>query len=1237
MIPRAWGVGCARRTHGRRTLDRCGWWVLLFEYLGTPGVWERPPGTTIDLEWVGGDHFEVVHGSGERWVFDGDFDDLVAMSDGAGQTVEFVRDGGRRLQRMENDTAGRALGFGYDAIDPYRLTSVEALVLSGSTYVAESPSRAVSFVYDEDSNLTSVNRPGGQQLRYTPDNGRVGRVERLVAPDTWELIVENTYADSLGGNPPQGDRVIAQRFQDGSTATYDYDIVGPSGEDVTRAVYRSSDGETETLDYLHDPMGRFLGIVDPTGAATDKSYDSAETFRNSERTDRRGADTVSTYDSQGRVWRVFTPDPDTGDVPVTLDDPKATQSGIFTEFEYVTCGAPAVCPVDDARVASRSQVVAKSGPANVFETTTYSYWEGTPTTNPVPLEVVPTGETRGVESTVTDGLVTQTRAPIGTGSAVVVTDYYFGADAPDAGVADCPLRMLCEAITAPGEDEESKTVYEYDDAGRVTAVIEAYGAVAGGGSPGATRTEYEYDPGGNLVEVRDPLVDDVDHFATRYGYDLAGRQLWVAGPGNDDTDGPGSLGGTDGSEPDTVTTYNDAGAVETVTTLVRYDGSTPVTETTLFEYDGFGQLVRETRAHGTSDAAVVEHAYGELGRLEATTVAPGTAEEMVTRFVYDKNGQQTQRIVDNPGGDDLVWGTGFDLAGRVVCEADPDDTKVFVTDVESVDYNQLDCDAVGSTFAAKYTYDLAGRTKVVEEHPGEGSTTQELEDASSKTEYVYDAAGRLFQTRRESGVFGQSAYSMYTYRFDVVEERSYDDAGRLLTVSVPSPDARTFNWSTGAKVTTAYGYDGAGRVSSVTEDVGGLAATTTTTYDPHGWVLTSTSPGGDVTASSYDALGRVVEVSRPSGIGSGVTRRASTFTPEGRLWTQTGWSDDPGSAGVVEYSYSANGSLDSVVDPVGTTVLFGYDLRGNRTSRVSTQVRGAVPSCGGGPSATCITESWEYDTADRLVGSSRPGVGDRSYGYDWAGRQVEAGAVIGVDRERRTVSNYTGSLLESVDYEVWDVSGTPTLVDEETVGYTYDVRGRRETMTDVRATSMSGDYDDARPVTYDYDEGNHLIRVSDAHTTTPTVTEWAWSIVGNPFRMVHPDGARFRFTHDNQNRLTQSAVLYMYAWVPLADYTYNADGEVTLEVLAGDELSYRSYERDAAGQVVRYVQDMDGIDVRETLVSWGVDGRVATECSDGSVSGTCSGVVDGYAYDDAGRAERCGWAVVYLGWWPGCC
>jgi len=100
-------------------------------------------------------------------------------------------------------------------------------------------------------------------------------------------------------------------------------------------------------------------------------------------------------------------------------------------------------------------------------------------------------------------------------------------------------------------------------------------------------------------------------------------------------------------------------------------------------------------------------------------------------------------------------------------------------------------------------------------------------------------------------------------------------------------------------------------------------------------VLTTTSPGGDVTADTYDALGRVTQVSRPSGLGTNATYQASTWTPDGMLLSQTEWSANPATAPTVDYTYTANGWTDTVTDALGTTIEYDYDLRGNRTERVA--------------------------------------------------------------------------------------------------------------------------------------------------------------------------------------------------------------------------------------------------------------------------------------------------------------
>ncbi len=171
-----------------------------------------------------------------------------------------------------------------------------------------------------------------------------------------------------------------------------------------------------------------------------------------------------------------------------------------------------------------------------------------------------------------------------------------------------------------------------------------------------------------------------------------------------------------------------------------------------------------------------------------------------------------------------------------------------------------------------------------------------------------------------------------------ITKYTYDTAGRLTTVELPS----------GA--TTQTDYDTAGRVWKVTAADGGV---TETTYDSAGRVDVVTDPAGAVTDSDYDPVtGLLAQVSEPGAanvVGGPVVPRVTTYeyypgTQDVKRTIHPDLSDN-------EFVYGPLGRVASQKDELDRETVYGYDADGN--------VDEVTDPAGG------ITETY-YDTAGRV-------------------------------------------------------------------------------------------------------------------------------------------------------------------------------------------------------------------------------------------------------------------------------
>lgn len=1154
------------------------------------GSWGSPRGVDLDVTYTaspvsGASNYSLTMSDGSVWSF-GDDGRLAGIEDADGNETTVAWSG--TMPTVTDQETGHTLALAdsnFDGLVDTATLSDGTTNYNSYTYsytdgqlttATDATSRAETYSYTDQGWLEQIADAGSNMVvkNYYDDDGRVEKQD-LPSDGTQSPYVEYTYGTYESGT----DTYVSQ-------ATF-----SPSG-----SVYK----------YHHTDTGEAVFVTDANNNVLGRSYDA---WRPEDFEDRRGADTTMVWedtdspaDGRGDRPRMrVLPDPDTGDLPTVTDPPnQGTQTGAFEYWEYWDEKSGTGAPAGDTRVWKYRNAEG--------EVTEYAY-SGT---SRIPVAAKdPTGR---ITCTLTsNGLVTETLEGAsdmvcnGSTTFEVKTVYKYAAEDTALGHT-CAARLLCSITVAPGTADEMKTAFEYDAAGRMTRRHEAYGTSAGGGSPGVTTTAYTYDAAGRPVDVFDPIayldwfVNTPDawegtHYAQSTGYDTAGRVKWTS-------DATNPYVGTTGY-PTVEHQYFPDGQIEWTRTYT--DLSTGDYTQTSYTYDAEGDLDTVVEGDGGTDGATTtDYDYGTLGRLEDVTVDPdGTAssgDEIETSFVYDVDGNQVQRITAEG-----TWATGYDYRGRVICEADPGDAKAYLPD-GNLACTDLPSDGIDPTWTVAYTYDDQGRRETETRAPGE---TEEVE-----TSFTYDDAGRLLTTSTETGVEGNTNTSSLLYdRFDVVEERTYDNAGRLDTIIVPPMDVTAFDWSTGSgKITTQHVYDDAGRLESTTADVGGIAAATAYAYDAHGWMLTETSPEGRASSYTYDPLGQITLVTKPHQDAPSTVSQLRSFDPAGRVLFESDFAVSPTtSTPGVTSTYSANGWLLTVTDPLGTRTDYTYNDRGLRTTRTSTQTAGAAPDCASPPSTTCVVESWAYDSAGQLTSHTQPrdATNDTTitYGYDTAGRPAWTQQPIASGENRCETLTYTNHLTTKVEYweHASDCSGGPS--SPTSIEYDYDALDRRTSVTDTRDSTTD-------TTDFVYDQASNLIQRTDNHTGL--ITKWRNSINGQPRELIHDDGARLQYSHDNLGRLDVTSVRYGGQWLALVDHTYDDDGILLREDLNNGTTRYRDYDHYDSGQLKTYQQDLSSSDRIETILTWHEDGNLATECTDTGLDDACTGPTS-IVYDDANQ------------------
>jgi RHS repeat-associated protein len=297
-----------------------------------------------------------------------------------------------------------------------------------------------------------------------------------------------------------------------------------------------------------------------------------------------------------------------------------------------------------------------------------------------------------------------------------------------------------------------------------------------------------------------------------------------------------------------------------------------------------------------------------------------------------------------------------------------------------------------------YTYDAFGNKL--------STTMSGIDIATRASSTTYSASGQFVSTN--TNALGQSESLQYDSRFGtptsqtgpngLTTTRSYDSFGRKIQEIRPDGTQTkwTYQFCNGVNGGTATCVSGASYVVQATSYASDGATVNGSVvivyFDQLDREVASDTQGFDGSTirktTTYDALGRVVQISRPYFV-SGGTPQYTTFTYDalGRVLTQT-----KPDGGVSQTAYhgltisktnalnqtrsvtkDSQGNVVSVTDALGNTMTYAYDGFGDLVQTTDTV-------------GNVVTAS--YDVRGNKIGSSDPDLGSWSYAYNTLGLLV---------------------------------------------------------------------------------------------------------------------------------------------------------------------------------------------------------------------------------------------------------
>ncbi|NJN66265.1 MAG: RHS repeat protein, partial [Chloroflexaceae bacterium] len=1075
--------------------------------------------------------------------------------------------------------------------------------------VTDSLSRQVIYGYDAQQNLTSVTDPMGRTTQYTYTD----HLLTDITSPTGEVVEHNDYEPLPNGTS----RVNSQTLQDGRTLQLSYVSEVPPGqttEPLSKTVITTSDrqGNRQSIEtILYDAHGAMYGrIIEDatTSARTVEAIQHGGMFVPQVITDTRGMVTHITSNPLGLPLTVtnalnqntsfdYTSD---GRFPTHI----AAADGTSTSFTYANGTLKRI----------ERHAAPPDGDGNLLpRTTLFTYThcghdlylplilrQGTGPFSPFATSAAPFPRTDGRPRTTPLCLLYETQTPDG-----VVTRF----DHNDLG-------QVVTMTVGVGTTTAQTTTYAYDQAGRVVTTTLGLGTASE--RQDVVRYHDDDTPSRTILNYQDGERDPTDapdaDVITDYGYDSAGRLIWIRdAAGSYHARGYNEQGlvawtvrnlvsetGGNGQLPFKTDEINGQIILHQDDPLDLFDPASPDQNVaTHYDYDGLGRVTRIT------ETGLLTGTFNLTGTSERKQPYFATSLTRTTRIDYDYRNRPVavtlnvcEGCVEQPDANVQVL-TRYDQAGNLIAQRDGlhrwtvigyDALSRPITITQNYENGDpLTIDPEHEAWATLddtdritvLTYGANGQVAQLIENDGDGEFDPQDPDHDRVTRITYDGLGRPHETTRNPVPETQAP------DVNLRSQVHYDpDTGRMTRWSSEKADAATSS----AERWTQVVYDPLGRQTGLILN-SDTSHGTDNAFDPE-------APDRNVgTHWEYDALNRLTSETDTLGI---VTR--FTYDALGRVQTHT--RNDTGV-----------GTFSDEAPDANVTTTYAYDRLGRTTVVTEVLAEGQE-----------ATTRFTYDGLGRTTAMTDPMGRVTRYGYDGLGTlrwvQHPSGPwtvyqVDGLGRVTATILNYQDGLVTAEDADDQDVvartdydaagrvvaiveADGSALSQTRTTTYAYDLLDRLVQVVENAWDEQEGACPQAPcnvTTTYTYDRADHLIAVTDgkgqvwrfaydaadrprmARDPLGRETGWSYDALGHSITMTDSRQVEVRYAYDGLDRLTEVSSPQLEESI---SQTYDGLGRrTTLTDATGttrfayDHLS-RLREVDAPNGPVRYASNAQG-------------------------------------------------------------
>lgn len=717
----------------------------------------------------------------------------------------------RRLTRIE-DPNGNTLSLNYNGSELTSITDAAGRNINLSwanghlqkiTDALDTPSREISFSYNSNNQLTQVQNPAGRiSYTYGPDhelrsvsdeNGNPAVIHYRSNVEAVSKIV------SCAGDQVfqyDGERGKTYVFENGNnTTTFEYDDEGKllrkygscCGFDLSYQydadynITQVRDGRDNAIRMEYDASGNMTKLTDPNQEELLMTYEP-NFNRLSSLQDRRGANSIFSYDNKGNLTHIQRP------------------GSIQESFSYD--GQGNLTNYTDAEQTSTSFTYNSHGDLDQI-----SY----------PLNQ---------ENFSYDGRGNLLSATDGNGNAVSfsydnydqligLTDpngnqYAFGYNAAGDliwekdGNGDSvyyeydPLNRLSAVINSAG-----RTQYHYDSQSNLIGITNANGnttsfnynnlnLVATEIDPMGFRTTYEYDPNGNLISKL-----DANGVTTSYSYDALNRLIsrtYPEGSDHYEYDANGNLTRCYNNHIDYRFTHDNLNRLLSKTVQ-------PWGKTISYTYDAVGNRTSMT----DPDGGITIYQYDDNQRLTSLSNPFG----QTTTFVYDNAGRMTRQNNANGTYAVYVYDMSDNLERLTHYKSNGDTLAFLVYTYDSVGYRTSMHDLQG---LHTYRYDEVGRLVHVTygngdtgdyTYDGSGNRTSLIKNGRDTTLYGYDAEDKILFAGGTTFEFNRNGNMVEKVDGGDTTQYQYNNQDELTLILLSNGDSLIFQYDpTGLRIST---------------------------------------------------------------------------------------------------------------------------------------------------------------------------------------------------------------------------------------------------------------------------------------------------------------------------------------------------------------------------------------------------------------------------------------------------